>query len=434
MKIKASFSATGDSLIVKRLPQGYKGLNPLSTFIRKADAKLSNLETVLSDFNCFPSTYSGGTWVNASPDVLKDLKSFGFNMFGCANNHSMDYSYDGLLSTINAIKNSEVEFAGIGHNLYEASSPAILDLPSARVGVISICSTFNDAARAGDQTEYLPGRPGLNPLRHKTIYHISSDHLETLREIDKSCYINGTRSNLIKSGFLPKDSEGVFVLDSITFMESDTEYKETVPNEIDMERTKKTITDALKYVDYVVVMAHSHEIKAESHQEPDYFFEKFCHSCIDAGACAVIGGGTHQLKPIEIYKNRPIFYSLGNFIFQNNLVKVLPLDFREKYKIPKDYTTAEALAVRSKNDTIGLMTEYENFLSVIPYFEMEGDKLTKVTLKPIELGFDLPRTFKGLPYEADEKATSDILKTLTEISQKYNTQMIEKNGMIEVLL
>ena len=31
-------------------------------------------------------------------------------------------------------------------------------------------------------------------------------------------------------------------------------------------------------------------------READYFLEKFAHACIDAGASAVIGGGTHQLK------------------------------------------------------------------------------------------------------------------------------------------
>ena len=39
------------------------------------------------------------------------------------------------------------------------------------------------------------------------------------------------------------------------------------------------------------------------------------HSIIDAGADAVIGQHSHVFQGIEIYNNRPIFYSLGNFIF-----------------------------------------------------------------------------------------------------------------------
>ena len=37
---------------------------------------------------------------------------------------------------------------------------------------------------------------------------------------------------------------------------------------------------------------------------------------IDAGADAVIGGHPHQLQDHETYKNKPIFYSLGNFVFE----------------------------------------------------------------------------------------------------------------------
>lgn len=37
---------------------------------------------------------------------------------------------------------------------------------------------------------------------------------------------------------------------------------------------------------------------------------------IDAGADAVIGGHPHQLQDTEQYKGKPIFYSLGNFVFE----------------------------------------------------------------------------------------------------------------------
>jgi poly-gamma-glutamate synthesis protein (capsule biosynthesis protein) len=37
---------------------------------------------------------------------------------------------------------------------------------------------------------------------------------------------------------------------------------------------------------------------------------------IDAGADAVIGGHPHQLQDTDTYKGKPIFYSLGNFVFE----------------------------------------------------------------------------------------------------------------------
>lgn len=43
------------------------------------------------------------------------------------------------------------------------------------------------------------------------------------------------------------------------------------------------------------------------------------HDFIDSGADLIIGSHPHVVQPIEIYKNKAIFYSLGNFIFDQNL-------------------------------------------------------------------------------------------------------------------
>ncbi|HEX7724836.1 MAG TPA: AmmeMemoRadiSam system protein B [Candidatus Paceibacterota bacterium] len=46
---------------------------------------------------------------------------------------------------------------------------------------------------------------------------------------------------------------------------------------------------------------------------------QLAHEFIDAGADIVIGAHPHVVEPIEIYKNKAIFYSLGNFIFDQGL-------------------------------------------------------------------------------------------------------------------
>ena len=42
------------------------------------------------------------------------------------------------------------------------------------------------------------------------------------------------------------------------------------------------------------------------------------HAFIDAGADVIIGAHPHVIEPIEIYKGKAIFYSLGNFIFDQS--------------------------------------------------------------------------------------------------------------------
>jgi hypothetical protein len=41
------------------------------------------------------------------------------------------------------------------------------------------------------------------------------------------------------------------------------------------------------------------------------------HRMIDAGADVFFGGHSHRLQPLEVYRGRPIFYSLGNFVWPN---------------------------------------------------------------------------------------------------------------------
>lgn len=64
--------------------------------------------------------------------------------------------------------------------------------------------------------------------------------------------------------------------------------------------------------DYVIVFPHwgiEHEKFASTRQV------NLAHLMIDSGADAVIGGHPHVTQNIETYKNKPIFYSLGNFVF-----------------------------------------------------------------------------------------------------------------------
>lgn len=48
---------------------------------------------------------------------------------------------------------------------------------------------------------------------------------------------------------------------------------------------------------------------------------KFATLAIDAGASAVFGHGPHVVRPYEVYKGQPIFFSLGNFVGFGSLSK-----------------------------------------------------------------------------------------------------------------
>jgi len=72
------------------------------------------------------------------------------------------------------------------------------------------------------------------------------------------------------------------------------------------------VQQAKKLADFVIVSTHSGN---EYQTEPTRNQINFAHAAIDAGADLVIGHHPHVIQPIEKYKNGYIFYSLGNFIF-----------------------------------------------------------------------------------------------------------------------
>lgn len=439
MAKRMSFSATGDALIMKHLPQDYPGFFPLKNFIGKAEARMTNLETTLTDGSCYPSAFSGGTWLTTDPSVLKDLKDFGFNLYGWANNHTLDYSYDGLISTSKALDDAGLVHAGAGMNLYEASRPAMIDLPSGRVAFISICSTFDASAPAGIQGNTMPGRPGLNPLRYSTVHRITSEQMAALKDIARVTAINARSENSVRQGFKKAPPEGTYEFAGSLFSEVEDAAgtgRISVASPKDVARTVHDIQDALRTCDYVVVMAHSHEIKGTSNEYADYFLEEFAHACIDAGACAVIGGGTHQMKGIELYKGKPVFYSLGNFIFQNEYVRRLPPDFMEKHGLPLASSAAEGIAGRTANATgTSMHATQENFFSIVPLFEFTDDTCTSLLLQPVDLGLDRDPYFRNLPYPADSGKAREILTYLERISIHYGTRLTLRDDLlIEVKL
>lgn len=64
--------------------------------------------------------------------------------------------------------------------------------------------------------------------------------------------------------------------------------------------------------DVLIVSAH---VGVEYQPRPSAAQMNFAHAAVDAGADLVIGHHPHVVQPRELYRGKPIYYSLGNFIF-----------------------------------------------------------------------------------------------------------------------
>jgi poly-gamma-glutamate synthesis protein (capsule biosynthesis protein) len=333
-----------------------------------------------------------------------------------------------MLATLDSVNKAGFVNAGVGKTLDDAAAPAYLDTPSGRVALISVVSTMmNPAAMAGKQSRRILGRPGVNPLRYDEKIELTPEQFEVIDFIAQHSGVNAKDNISRAEGYQPALPEGVSVLKDLKFFKGNKLCYHTTPNKEDMERVKKAIYEAQMGADYIIVSVHSHEVGGDSKENPAPFLVEFAHQCIDSGAHAVIGHGPHLIRPLEIYKGYPIFYSLGDFMLHNESISKVPEDMYEKYALNSDTTLRELFCKRSANYTRGLMTDHRMFESFIPYFEMEGGKLTHLELLPIELDFEEPRYKNGNPHVSTDHC---ILERLKEMSAPYGTEIeIDERGI-----
>ncbi len=433
MGTKLTIIAAGDMLIQRLIPTDSVGFEKVSNYIKKGDVSFFNLETTIHHGGYPGNQFSGGSYLYAEPKVLNIAKAYGFNMLSFANNHTFDFGYDGLKATLKHVSEAGFVHTGVGMNLDEAAAPVYLETKNGRVALISMTSTTssdnNQAAMAGRQSRRLPGRPGVNLLRIKEHIELTQQEFEVLHSISERCGINANNHILRSEGFLPPTTNNdVAELGSkIDFVCGEKTQYHTKPNETDMARLEDSILDARNQADCVLVSIHAHELAGDSKETPAEFLVEFAHRAIDMGAHAVLGHGPHLLRPLEIYKNCPIFYSLGDFVLHNESTPVAPEDLYEKYGMDSSVPLSDVFRKRSKDYTVGLLSDDKMLEAIIALFEMEDGRLNHLELFPIALGIGEPRYRKGDPSFCTDRG---IIERYAKMSEPYGTKISQnENGL-----
>ena len=101
-----------------------------------------------------------------------------------------------------------------------------------------------------------------------------------------------------------------------------------------------TVRGVAKDAGIVVVMIHW---GVELDTQPRGADVDLGHRLIDAGADMIFGGHAHRLQPMETYRGRPIFYSLGNFVWPNFSVAGSTTAVAEVTVSPKGRVTGRLL-------------------------------------------------------------------------------------------
>jgi hypothetical protein len=168
--------------------------------------------------------------------------------------------------------------------------------------------------------------------------------------------------------------------------------------------------------------------------EPADFIIDFAHACIDAGADIVVGHGPHMLRGLEIYKGKPIFYSLGNFIFQHETVQHMPADDYAALKVDPSMSAVDLFRHLNAEETRSFVVKDEYWETALPMCRFVDGEIAEISLHPLSLGPGQPLPDRGIPRMADPDHGQKILEWMAELSKPYGTVIDIEQGIGKVRL
>jgi poly-gamma-glutamate capsule biosynthesis protein CapA/YwtB (metallophosphatase superfamily) len=353
---------TGQSMIRSDIrvhtPSAVSTIAPLL----KGDVVFTNFESTIVDEKRGQSHMDGRFL--SPPEALDALKALGFNLVSLSNNHSFDLKVPGIQNELREVSRLNLAHAGVGNTVAEAAAPGYLHTPKGTVALVAMASGLIPEGGSATAT-----RPGVNELR-----------------------VDGNK-----------------------------------PNEEDTQRILQSIRDAKKQADLVIVYQHNHvfdkpfrTIMLEELPErlgPPDWLKKWTHAEVDAGADIIVMHGAPLLHGVEIYHGRPIFFDLGNFIFQAP---------------PSDILLDEPIV----------------WESAVAYVEFQGKALKSIQFRPIaqnKIGQGEPDVqdehtnnlflqTRGLPSLATGEQAHFILERLAELSRPFGTIVEVKEDTAEIKL
>ncbi len=267
---------TGQSMIRSDLRATKPEAMPVIKGLLNGDVIFTNLEAAVAEPG---ETIQEGRGFLTPPEALDALTTMGFNLVALSGNHAFDLKETGIRNTLREADRRKIVHAGTGNNVAEAAAPEYLQTPRGTIALIASASGL--IAPGGRATGE---RPGVNELRVN-----AGD-----RENEATADLPGAPAN--------------------------------TPNPEDSRRILQSIRDARQRADIVIVYQHNHvfgnrafsTIFTEGMPErlaPNPWLTTWTHEEIDAGADIVVMHGAPLLHGVEIYRGRPIFFDLGNFIY-----------------------------------------------------------------------------------------------------------------------
>lgn len=429
----ASLVMAGDVMLSRALrPFQEPDYLALVDLVRSGDAAIANLETVVRHLEQGHPNFTMGTPMTTPPELLEDLKWMGFQLVSIANNHASDYGVSGVEAMVAHLRQAGLKAAGAGRHLAAARAPAYLDTAAGRIGLVAATSFFRPWNAASDQRPDAQGRPGVNPLGFATTYEVEPAAFEALVRISEGLGLAQEKKRHARQFYsaaeLGEKSDDRISVFGQQFKRGERYAVHTQVNRLDAEGNLRALKEARRQCDWLVFSFHNHEFgddgrwTAESDTqltEPGRFMQAFAREAIEAGADVVVGHGPHVTLGAQIHQGRPIFYSLGNFVFQNDTVEQFPSESYRRFGLGHEATPADFLDARTHQDRRGFPSEPEFWQGCVAKVNFEGGVLARVELHPVDMGHGTRRAQRGRPLLARGECADLTLDRLAALSLRH---------------
>ena len=372
-------AAVGDMMISdpvtnRTLPE----VRALYQVLSDADVAFGNCEEAIAS----RGTLRGGLPQTAPLEMFDDFRTSGFDMLSMANNHGLDLGEAGLLQQIQEARARGFTIAGLGRNLAEATTPGVVTAKGQRVGLLA----FLAADEGFQQVEELRATAGKSGV----------------------ALIVGTRVGVPGSPMpmlLPHDTDMRAMVEAIKRARSECDvlmvslhqhWNLDLPPNAGGAATRPPVPQPRTVVP--AQLTRPVNLVAEGRK-------LICRTAIDAGADLVIGHGPHVLNGIEVYRNKPILYSLGHFYLSL---------LRDGKALPR----TEISPTMARNNEVAWLLEEHRWSAVARVFFSRGT-VTRVQILPACM--DVQKD--GLPFFPGDGDSQTINNALRELSRPFQTDI-----------
>lgn len=217
-------------------------------------------------------------WQHLGPDAVLALKAGNIQAVGVANN--VAYGPANIMKSLSVLDANGIAHTGAGANMDEAHQPAIVERKGVRFGFLQYTAKWYEEKEQIATAD----SPGVARILSEDGITIEPSDMNLLRDdirrlrplVDVIAVSSHTRDGQNHAGPPP-----------------DAAAASTPPRDQDLV-SLLPVNRALTQI------------------EP--YQKELAHAAIDAGADVVFGHGCHMLQAVEVYKDKPIMYCLGNFV------------------------------------------------------------------------------------------------------------------------